>query len=42
MALTEAIDEYVELLTGDRTKLHAPHHSIDGRWFKAAENQGTV
>jgi hypothetical protein len=26
--LTNAIDDYVEKLTGDRTKLHAPHHSI--------------
>jgi hypothetical protein len=26
--LTRAIDDYVEKLTGDRTKLHAPHHSI--------------
>jgi hypothetical protein len=29
--LTRAIDDYVELLTGDRTKLHAPHHSIGGK-----------
>lgn len=27
-ALISAIDDYVEKLTGDRTKLHAPHHSI--------------
>jgi hypothetical protein len=26
--LTRAIDDYVEKLTGDRTALHAPHHSI--------------
>ena len=26
--LTRAIDDYVEKLTGDRTTLHAPHHSI--------------
>jgi hypothetical protein len=26
--LTHAIDDYVEKLTGDRTKLHAPAHSI--------------
>jgi hypothetical protein len=30
MDLIEAIDDYVELLTGDRTKLHAQHHSIGG------------
>jgi hypothetical protein len=26
--LRKAIDDHVEKLTGDRTKLHAPHHSI--------------
>jgi hypothetical protein len=26
--LTKAIDDYVEKLTGDRTALHAPRHSI--------------
>ena len=26
--LITAIDDYVEKLTGDRTMLHAPHHSI--------------
>lgn len=26
--LIAAIDDYVEKLTGDRTRLHAPHHSI--------------
>jgi hypothetical protein len=26
--LINAIDDYVELLTGDRRTLHAPHHSI--------------
>lgn len=26
--LTKAIDDYVEKLTGDRTTLHAPRHSI--------------
>jgi hypothetical protein len=26
--LTRAIDDYVEKLTGDRTTLHAPGHSI--------------
>jgi hypothetical protein len=30
-ALMSAIDDYVELLTGDRAKLHAPHHSIGGK-----------
>jgi methylmalonyl-CoA mutase N-terminal domain/subunit len=28
LELTAAIDDYVEQLTGDRTKLHAPHQSI--------------
>jgi hypothetical protein len=27
-ALTSAIDDYVEKLTGDRTKLHAQPHSL--------------
>jgi hypothetical protein len=27
-ALIRAIDDYVEKLTGDRTSLHAPRHSI--------------
>jgi hypothetical protein len=27
-SLTSAIDDYVEKLTGDRTALHAPRHSI--------------
>jgi hypothetical protein len=26
--LRKAIDDYVEKLTGDRTTLHAPRHSI--------------
>jgi hypothetical protein len=26
--LIDAIDDYVEKLTGDRRTLHAPHHSI--------------
>lgn len=28
--LIEAIDDYVEKLTGDRRTLHAQHHSIGG------------
>ena len=29
-SLIEAIDDYVENLTGDRRALHAQHHSIGG------------
>jgi hypothetical protein len=36
--LIDAIDDYVEQITGDRTRLHSQHHSI-GQERPASVNQ---